>query len=181
MGDRDLHLPEGEPAGAAVVLHPHPGMGGDRHHPLVVAIAEGLADAGLAALRIDLTDPDPAAAVAPLEQASRELLEETGTDRLVLVGYSWGSIATSLARPPQLTHRVLIAPPVSMLTLTEGGGVPTLVLVPVHDQFGPPDAVRDAMGEWPATTIEVVEGTDHFVAGAVARIADRTVSWLSGA
>ena len=43
MGDdsgRDLHLPtDGSTTAAAIVLHPHPAMGGDRHHPLVVALA----------------------------------------------------------------------------------------------------------------------------------------------
>jgi pimeloyl-ACP methyl ester carboxylesterase len=57
--------------------------------------------------------------------------------------------------------------------------VPTLVLVPAHDQYGPPDAVRAAVGDWPGTTVEVVEGCDHFLAGAVARIADRATTWLT--
>ncbi len=180
MGDRDLHLPEGAPAAAAVVLHPHPGMGGDRHHPLVVAIAEGLAGAGIAALRLDLTQPDPRDAVAPLETAAAQLLADTGSERLVLVGYSWGSAVAARAALPQLTHRVLVAPPVTMLEVGEDDGIPALVLVPAHDQFGPPDAVRAALGGRTTTTIEIVEGTDHFLAGAVARVADRAVGWLTG-
>jgi alpha/beta superfamily hydrolase len=180
MRDRDLHLPDHRaPSAAAVVLHPHPGMGGDRHHPVVVAIADGLSAAGIAALRVDLRDPSPEPAAAALRTIVDELLTEVGTERLLLVGYSWGSIVTSLVGDPRLAGRVLIAPPVSVLVPAPGDGTPTLVLVPAHDQFGPPDAVNDLLGGWPATTIEIVEGADHFLAGAVQRVADHTVAWLT--
>jgi pimeloyl-ACP methyl ester carboxylesterase len=144
---------------------------------VVVAAAEGLAGIGVAALRVDLTDPDPAPSALALEQVAAELLAETGTERLVLVGYSWGSVVSLLARPTALVARALVAPPVSMLGPGEGDGAPMLVQVPDHDQYGPPDAVQEAMGSWPGTEIEVVEGCDHFLAGAVARIADRLVGW----
>jgi alpha/beta superfamily hydrolase len=55
----------------------------------------------------------------------------------------------------------------------------TLVLVPEHDQYGGPEAVGAATAGWPATTIEVVADADHFLAGAVDRIAARTVAWLT--
>jgi alpha/beta superfamily hydrolase len=177
----DLHLPaSGPPGGVAVVVHPHPAMGGDRHHPVVVAIAEGLADVGIAALRPDLTVPDPAHAAAALEAGAAELATEMGVDRIFLVGYSWGSVVSSLAAPRGLVSRVLIAPPVSMLELSAGDGTPTLVLVPEHDHYGGPAAVTEVMGSWPATTIEVIEGADHFLVGAVPRVADRTAAWCRG-
>ena len=177
---RDLHLPpEGPARAAAVVLHPHPAMGGDRHHPLVVAVADGLAAEGVATLRVDLPDPDVAASATTLESVAADLLDEVGADRVVLVGYSWGAAVTALASPGALVARVLVAPPVSMLEEAVPGGAPTLVLVPAHDQYGPPDDVRRATDEWPSTTMEVVEGTDHFLVGAVAKITDRTVAWVT--
>src|SRR5688500_12428800 len=55
MGDdsgRDFHLPSaGTATAVAIVLHPHPAMGGDRHHPLVLALADALSTAGVATLR----------------------------------------------------------------------------------------------------------------------------------
>jgi pimeloyl-ACP methyl ester carboxylesterase len=153
-------------------------MGGDRHHPLVVSVAEGLAAAGVAALRIDLRDPDVGTATSQLEEVAADLLAETGVDRLVLVGYSWGAAVACASSPAGVLARVLIAPPVSMLELTPGAS-PTLVLVPAHDQYGPPDAVRETVASWPAAEIEVVEGCDHFLVGAVARIAQRTAGWLA--
>lgn len=179
--DRDLHLPDdGRPVAAAVVVHPHPGMGGDRHHPLVVAVAEDLARVGLAAVRLDLRDPDPMAAVPYLTAAATELAAEVGVDRIVLIGYSWGSLVAAGAAPAGLVGRVLVAPPATMMAIDPmEDDLPALVLVPAHDQYGPPREVERLLGERTATTIEVVEGTDHFLAGAVTRIATRTAEWVS--
>jgi pimeloyl-ACP methyl ester carboxylesterase len=152
-------------------------MGGDSSHPLVVAINDGLNAVGVTAVRPDFRDPDPAVSAGALEMLAAEL----GADQVVLIGYSWGSVVASLAAPANLVARVLVAPPVSMLAPGAADGIPALVLVPAHDQYGGPDAVRASMGEWPATTIEVVEGADHFLAGAMGKIADRAVAWVVSA
>ena len=73
---------------------------------------------------------------------------------------------------------MLIAPPVTHVDLPVRSE-PALVLVPAHDQYGPPDEVEDALSSWPAATIEVVDGCDHFLAGAIGRITDRAVAWLT--
>ena len=70
------------------------------------------------------------------------------------------------------------APPVATSELPAPDGVPALLLVPAHDQYGGPDAVRAAIDGSPTATMEVVEGADHFLAGAVGWIADRAVAWL---
>jgi hypothetical protein len=81
--------------------------------------------------------------------------------------------------------RVLVAPPVSAFDLAAtpaaGDGLPALLLVPVRDQYGSPDAVRAAIEGWPTAAMEVVEGCDHFLAGAMAEIATRSAAWLSEA
>jgi alpha/beta superfamily hydrolase len=179
MGDdRDLHLPAGGPtSAAAVVLHPHPGMGGDRHHPLVVSVADGLCTAGVAALRVDLRDASVASAAGALAETAAALRDEVDVDRLFLVGYSWGAAVVALADVDDLSARVLVAPPVTTLDLPPQPE-PTLVLVPEHDHYGPPPEVETALAPWPNTTIEVVGGCDHFLAGAVSRISDRAVAWL---
>jgi pimeloyl-ACP methyl ester carboxylesterase len=153
-------------------------MGGDRHHPLVVALAEGLAAAGVAALRLDLLDPDFAAASQALAETAVALRAEVDVDQLFLVGYSWGSVVTARTSVDGVTARVLIAPPISHVDLPPQLER-TLVLVPAHDQYGPPDQVDDALRSWPDVTIEVVDGCDHFLTGAVGRITDRAVRWLT--
>jgi pimeloyl-ACP methyl ester carboxylesterase len=151
-------------------------MGGDRHHPLVVSVAERLADAGLAALRLDLSDPGVEPSAAALVAEAEELRATTGVERLLLVGYSWGAGVVAHAEPAGIVARVLVAPPVTVLDLPPRPE-PTLVLVPAHDQYGPPSAVEPALAPWPDATVEVVEGCDHFLAGAVARISERAVAW----
>jgi uncharacterized protein len=176
----DLHLPAGsDPTAAAIVVHPHPAMGGDRHHPLVVAVAEGLASSGVAALRVDLPDPDVDASAAALDALAAGVRADIDVDRLLLVGYSWGSVVSALASPPGLAGRVLVAPPVAMFELASSDDVPALLLVPAHDQYGGPDAVATAIDGSSTATMEVVDGADHFLAGAISRIAGRTVEWLT--
>lgn len=179
--DRTLHRPPfGDPVAAAVVLHPHPSMGGDRDHPLVVALCERLARERISALRIDITDPDPVAAAGRMAAAASELARDEGVDRLALLGYSWGSVVAGSCEVPGVAARVLVAPPASTLAANPiEDATPALVLVPTHDQYGPPDTVERVFGDRPDTTIEVVEGTDHFLAGAIVRIADRAVAWVT--
>jgi alpha/beta superfamily hydrolase len=176
--DRDLHAPDGDATAAAVVVHPHPGMGGDRHHPLVVSLADQLARRGVATLRLDLRDPDLEAAARTLTTEAGALRAQLAADRLLLVGYSWGAGVVATAEAPGVAARVLIAPPVTMLELPPRAE-PALVLVPAHDQYGPPAAVESALSSWTDATLEVIDGCDHFLAGAVARITDRAVAWLT--
>jgi pimeloyl-ACP methyl ester carboxylesterase len=154
-------------------------MGGDRHHPLVVAVADELATGGVTALRVDLPEPDLDLATAQLAAAAAAASLEAGCDEVVLVGYSWGAAVTARTSPVGLVARVLVAPPAPMLPGRPVDAVPTLVLVPAHDQYGPPDQVRAAVGDWPGVTVEVVDGCDHFLVGAVARIAQRATTWLT--
>jgi alpha/beta superfamily hydrolase len=182
MGDdsgHDLHRPPtGVATAAAIVLHPHPAMGGDRHHPLVVALADALSAAGVATLRLDLSDPSVPAAAAVLATEAADLRTKVGVDRLLLIGYSWGAAVVAHTAAEGLAARVLVAPPVTMLDLPPQSE-PTLVLVPAHDQYGPPDDVKVALSGWPHATIEVIDGCDHFLAGAIDRITTRAAAWLT--
>jgi alpha/beta superfamily hydrolase len=151
----------------AVVLHPHPSMGGDSSHPFVVAVADRLAARGATVATPDVHNPDVLAAA-------------TALDANILVGYSWGSIVVSHASPTGLAARVLVAPPISMtLGAVDAAPVPTLVLVPEHDQYGDLDTTRAQFAEHPRAAVELVAGADHFLWGHVDAIADRVVNWLS--
>ena len=183
MGDdsgRDLHLPaDGEPSAAAVVLHPHPGMGGDRHHPLVVALAEGLSAAGVAALRLDLRDPSVPGASQALAAEAGALREEVGVDRLLLVGYSWGaavvartSAAGTLGAGPRGPAGHDAGPPAAT------GACPRARAGARPVRPAGRGRPRHSVG-WPDATVEVVDGCDHFLAGAIGRITDRAVDWVT--
>ncbi len=64
-------------------------MGGDRHHPLVVAVAEGLAATGITALRPDLDNPDisvSATALVVYFAAIRRLADEIPAPLNIVAG-----------------------------------------------------------------------------------------------
>ena len=189
----------------AVVVHPHPSMGGDSSHPFVVEVAARLAALGAQVATPDLRDPDVTASAAALtnlaettartdiadttarthlaEPASRTDIAEparaAGHARVVLVGYSWGSVVASHATPAGLAARVLVAPPASMPLGGHDAAVPTLALVPEHDQCGGPDATQAALAGQVLVAMEVVPGADHFLWGSIEAIAQRSVDWLT--
>lgn len=142
-------------------------MGGDSSHPIVVGVAAGLARLGWEVATPDLHDPDVSAAAASVEERAAAL----GTERVALVGYSWGSVVASHAKPPGLCARVLIAPPAAMPLGATLHAIPFLALVPENDQYGGPAATTIAH--------EVVAGADHFLWSALDAFIARTVEWLT--
>ena len=158
---------------AAIVLHPHPSMGGDSSHPFVVDVAARLESLGATVVTPDLQDPDVATAATALN----ELCASLPGDRRLLVGYSWGAVVSSHATPDGLVARVLVAPPGSMQLGGAAEAIPTLVLVPENDQFGGPDATAAALEGRLLVAIEVVPGADHFLWGSIDSIAERCVDW----
>jgi alpha/beta superfamily hydrolase len=159
---------------SAVVLHPHPSMGGDSSHPFVVEVATGLETLGVRVATPDLRDPDVAKAARAVDRLATALDGE----RAILIGYSWGAVVATHASPSGLAARVLVAPPVSM-ALGDVSSVPALVLAPENDQYGGPGATKELLSGQPRVTIEVVPGADHFLWGSIEPIAQRIVEWLT--
>ncbi|MGH9138450.1 MAG: alpha/beta hydrolase [Acidimicrobiales bacterium] len=168
----ELEVPEA-PWAAAVLLHPHPSFGGDRHNIVVDALFRALPSAGVAALRFDFASPDVAACAAQAVAA----LDALDVRPLVLAGYSFGAEVASNVADERLAGWALIAPP----TLDEQLGAdsrPKLVLAAAHDQFAPPDRLVQRTSQWASTSVEIIEAADHFLAGATRRVAERVVEWL---
>lgn len=173
---------------AAVLCHPHPLYGGERTNPVIDSVFRHLIAVGAAVLRFDFrgaggsdgqhgggTDEriDVSAAVDALGSV---------TDApLWIVGYSFGaSVALDVAHP-RADGWVGIAPPLAAMP---GGRVaatdhrPKHLLVPRHDQYSPPEKTAAAVADWPATTVEVVEGADHFLNGHMQHIAARVAALI---
>ena len=155
------------PDAAAVVLHPHPGMGGDSSHPFVQTVAFLLGGLGMQVVTPDLRDPDVATSAAELTR----IADGIDADELFFVGYSWGSVVASHSSPARLVARVLVAPP-GLMPLGDVSTLPTLALVPEKDQYG--GALLPGN-----VTVEVIAGADHFLWGYVDAIAQRCVDWIS--
>lgn len=152
----------------AVVLHPHPDMGGNRHNPVVVALARAL----VRAHTFDFASSDPGVAV-------EQTLTELGDGAVWLAGYSFGGGIASLVDDPRVRGWILVAPALSMVTPVIATDTrPKLVLACEHDTFFAPDALRAATDGWAATTHATIEGTDHFLRGREHDVAARVASWV---
>ena len=57
-------------------------------------------------------------------------------------------------------------------------GRPVLILAAEQDQFTSPEDLREATANWPDTTVRIIEGTDHFLAGAASRVAEAVLRRL---
>lgn len=180
----DLATPT-TPSAAAVLLHPHPRFGGDRFDNVVDALFRALPDVGIAALRFDFR-PGSGADGGDLSEERADavtaldvLAERFPGLPLFVVGYSFGAAVGLGVDHTGVRARVAIAPPLAVMRVEPPTPLPTLVLVPAHDQFSPPDTVTPIIATWPSTTMEVVESADHFMAGRAAAVATRAAAWLT--
>jgi hypothetical protein len=183
------------PGAGAVVAPPHPLYGGTLSNPVVVAAADGFAEAGVATLSFNyrgIEDSEGQASDAPaaaLDDYSGAL--DTLAGRVpgpyLAAGYSFGA-RTALAvaaRDPRVRGAVLIAPPVD---LVDAGALaaftgPLLVIVGDRDAYAPLDRLRAWLAARPDATLEIVPGADHFfgsagAASVTALVAGRVPSWL---
>ena len=180
-GRHDLVVPPAAPL-AVVVLHPHPDYGGDRFNPVADALYRACVDAGWAAVRFDFSSSAPEVATDEVHAAIGLLPADVP---VALAGYSFGAAIGTQVCSPAVVGWALVAPPLTMLTVDTAACAadprPKLVLVPAHDQFCPPDDAVAATSGWEATTVEEVPGADHFLVGAIGRVASRTVAWLAAA
>lgn len=184
--------PSGEPSAVAVVTHPHPRMGGDMDAPVPAGIARGLAEAGIAAVRLNFRgtgssggehgggEPERGDVVGAIDAAAT-----TAAGIPVLgVGYSFGADVLLAVEDDRLAGVVAVAPPLRVLPVDVVRGCrdgrPTLVLSPVHDQFCDAAAAAAVVDGWPGTTVEPIPGTDHFLAGALQRVVERVVDFAAG-
>lgn len=165
----------------AVICHPHPAYGGDRHNIVVDRIFRTLADAGVTVLRFDFRDSgsdEQHDVWAAVEEIARHL--EPGRP-LWLVGYSFGADIALAVGDERVAGWAAVAPPLQFgppPCAAGGDSRPVLVLAPQHDQFTPPDHLRDVTAPWADATVTVVDGADHFLAGAAGRVAAAVLEWL---
>jgi alpha/beta superfamily hydrolase len=176
----DRSVPD-SPVLGAVLLHPHPSYGGDRHNAVVGALFRALPAAGVASVRFDFASDDVAASAADGVEAIDLLPGDLG---VVVAGYSFGAVVAAEVLDERVVGWVLVAPPFGAMRSGAGRPIagddrPKLVLVAAHDQFCPPEVARQELDGWVATEIEEVPGADHFLAGATGRVADRVADWFS--
>jgi alpha/beta superfamily hydrolase len=174
-------LAEADDARAVVVLaHPHPQYGGTRHVPVIDHLFRALPGHGLAAIRFDFRGAGESGGehdagvnerldvLAALEFA--ELVVPAVA--IVLLGYSFGAGVVLDVIDPRVAGWVAVAPQARPAMLAGSDHRPKLLAVPSHDQFCPPDAARTATEQWRSTELAEIPSADHFLAGALSRVAE---------
>jgi uncharacterized protein len=179
----EWHVPD-HVAGAAVLAHPHPLLGGDMHAPVPDSLFRSLPGRGIAVLRFDFrgagrsggTHGGGAAEAADVEAATEVLSRLAPGVPLWLVGWSFGADVSLQVLDSVVAGWVCVAPPLASVPAADMVAAadprPKLLLVPEHDQYRDPSSAHDMVAGWAVTTVEVVPGTDHFLAGRLALVAD---------
>jgi alpha/beta superfamily hydrolase len=163
---------------AAVLVHPHPDMGGDRFNHVVDAIYRVLPPAGLSAARFDLSSSDP-------EQARADTLlaiDMIDAARVAIVGYSFGADVVLGLADARIEGWFAVAPPLRFGDFEVIGADkrPKVLLVPELDRFSPPARVSELTSEWSNARVMTVDGADHFLNGHSAAVADAVRTWVAG-
>ena len=145
---------------SAVVLHPHPDMGGDRFNNVVTALFEALPSVGVTAARFDFSSSNVDTAVAE----TIEMLDVVSPEPRFVIGYSFGGGVAARVSDDRVAGRCLIAPPPWKASRPEA-----YVIAAEHDQFfNVEDLQPDA----------VVTGADHFFAGRTDDVVRLVLTWL---
>lgn len=166
--------------GGAVLCHPHPLYGGDRHHPLMVALADQLAGVGWSSLRADFRRDraDVVSEVPDVVAATARLRSATQQPAVCVVGYSFGALVALAAEPLIQPERlVLIAPPLATHDTLTTANCPTAVVVGRHDQFcNPEQLAATPVGQ--TSEVVIIDGADHFLHGHIAHVVAAVIAAL---
>lgn len=172
-------------SGSVVLAHPHPLQGGSMASLVTSELFRLLPQRGLATLRFNFRGVGNSGGEHGHGRGeSADVTAALGAMQglwphrpLVLCGWSFGADVSLSLSDPRVDGWVGIAPPLRILPLDELAAAagadprPTLLIVPEHDEFRPPDAAREATAGWTNTTIEVINGADHFLVGRTEKIA----------
>jgi alpha/beta superfamily hydrolase len=188
--EAELRVPS-SPWAAVVLLHPHPTMGGTMRVGVPSYLFDALPAAGVAALRFNFRGvagsggshsggvserEDVVAALDALHPVVEGL-------PLALVGWSFGGDVSLSVDDARVSLWVAVAAPLrvfsSMSSYLAGADPrPKVLAVPEHDQFCDPSCVRSRTASWASTSVVVVPGADHFVAGRLDRVASTVLDAL---
>jgi alpha/beta superfamily hydrolase len=159
----------------AVLVHPHPNIGGNRFNHVIDSLYQALPRAGVSAARFDLTSADPPQARAD----TLTVMDLVGTDAVALIGYSFGAAVALGVDDPRVAGWFAVALPLRMgdFSVVAVDPRPKTLLVPEYDQFSPPAQVRDLVAAWVNTTVTILAGADHFMVGHSRFVVDAVSAW----
>lgn len=190
-----LHMPKDSNACPAVAIcHPHPRYGGDMDNNIVVSIARGLCDAGVAALRFNYRGVGKSEGEFDKGVGERQdsesaldwlsLHSNIDASRIGIAGYSFGAwMALEASVDNNLVQAVAsIACPISPFTQVGAREMlqPKLLICGEHDHDFPASQFKfltQRFGD--PKEVELIYGADHFFGGHVSEIANLTTIFFT--
>lgn len=172
-----------------IITHPHPTYGGSMHTPVPAALFQRSQELGLTALRFNFrgvggstgSHDEGRAERLDVEAAVAHVAGLTGAP-LLLTGWSFGADVSLAVDHERLVGWMPVAAPLGVVPIDEmvapGSAKPVRLLVPEHDQFRTPAAAAETTSAWTTASIEVVPGTDHFLAGGLGVVMDQLSSFV---
>jgi alpha/beta superfamily hydrolase len=181
MIELDIDLPDGAP-GVAVLLHPHPDMGGDRHNHVIGALYLGLPRAGFGAACFDFSSSDLAEARTDTVAAIDAVASAAPAAHIAIVGYSFGAMVATQVTDDRVAGWFLVAPPLAHVPATTIGNDPRpkAIAVAEHDAYTSPAQVDEITATWTSTPRDVIPGADHFLVGSTTYVVDAVTARLAG-
>lgn len=187
----------GHPKRGALIVGPHPLMGGRLENNVVRSVGRGLAESGLMSLRFEFTGAETSAVVmeqfwqtgvAPDDRhrvndarAAVAWFQSLAPGPLILVGYSFGASLLSALLSDSVQGIVLIGPTLKQhdyAALAESE-IPKLIITADND-FATPLSATQAWCNAAASPkhLVVVPSAEHFYRGQEYRIVEEIVQWL---
>lgn len=167
----------------AAIAHPHPQYGGTMHDTVVETLWRKLGAANIATVRFSFRGSGASTGThtgGDLERLdARAALDHAASlapdQPLIACGYSFGADVTLACDRPGIAMWLVVAPPLALFEPNElvaaSAGRPTHLFVAEHDQFAPPDVVRQRVASWPDASVHVIDQADHFFRGKLDRLA----------
>jgi len=171
-----LKEPIGEPAGVALVCHPHPLGGGTMHNKVVYRAAAGLVEAGLVALRFNFrgvgastgAHDDGDGEKQDVKDALDYLSENYPRQPIILAGFSFGSrVGAEVSLDDERISRLIsIGTPVDKydFSFLKTNQKPILFVHGDHDEFGAVENLEKLVGQVAASDKQLIvfENCGHF-------------------
>ena len=186
------------PSRAALIVGPHPLMGGRVGNNVVRGVGRGLAERGLVSLRFEFSGAGVTAEImdqfwrtgkAPDDpqratdaRVALDWLMGVTEGSIVLVGYSFGaSLLGALLDEPRVRGLALIGATFAQHDYTSAAvsGIPKLLIAADNDFATPIETTRQwHLAAAEATRLVVLPSTDHFYRSQEDRIAEEILKWL---
>lgn len=182
----------GDPAGVALVLHPHPLGGGTMHNKVVFRAAAALNDAGLITLRVNFRGVGQSTGTHDEGYGEQDdvragldyLAENYPGHEITLCGFSFGArVGMEVGIADDRVRRLIsIGTPVDKydFSFLELCRKPILFVHGEHDEYGDVNRLRELVDRLAAPAeLRVIKGAGHFFDNQLEELKASITAWIT--